>query len=104
MLLGAWLAYLPQSVKLGALWDAELARLVLADEIVVHGFPIDQGQRICTLLLPGPQPEGGGRVSPHSNGGPPVPQFPLLTHMLWAPDPEPHEAAADTGKATGECH
>lgn len=69
VLFGAWPAYLPESVKLGALRDAELARLVLADEIVVHGFPIDQGQRVCTLLLPGPQPEGGRRVSPHSNGG-----------------------------------
>lgn len=77
-----WPAYLPESVKLGSFGDAELARLVLADEIVVHSFPIDQGQRVCTLLLPGPQPEGRGRVSPHSNGGLPVPQFSLPTHML----------------------
>lgn len=104
VLLGAWPAYLPESVKLGAFGDAELARLVLADEIVVHGFPIDQGQGVCTLLLPGPQPETGGRVSPHSNGGLPVPQFPLPTYMLWAQHPEPHKAAAYTGKATDGCH
>lgn len=104
VLLGVWPAYLPESVKLGSFGDAELARLVLADEIVVHSFPIDQGQRVCTLLLPGPQPEGRGRVSPHSNGGLPVPQFSLPTHMLWAPHPEPHETVADTGKATDGCH
>lgn len=56
-------AYLPERVKLGAFRDAVLAGLVLADEIVVHGFPIDQGQRVCALLLPGPQPEGRGGVS-----------------------------------------
>jgi hypothetical protein len=55
-----WAAYLPERVKLGAFGDAVLASLVLADEIVVYSFPIDQGQCICALLLPGPQPEGGG--------------------------------------------
>lgn len=62
-----WVAYLPERVKLGAFGDAVLASLVLADEIVVHSFLIDQGQCICALLLPGPQPEGQKGCHCYSN-------------------------------------
>lgn len=51
-------AHLPECVKLGPLGYAVLARLVLTDEVVVHGFPIDQRQRVRALLFPGPQPGG----------------------------------------------
>lgn len=36
-----WPTYLPERVKLGAFWNAVFACLVLADEVVVHGFPVD---------------------------------------------------------------
>ena len=84
-------AHLPQRVKLGPLWYAVFARLVLANEVVVHCFPIDQRQCIRALLFPGPQPGGDkeGR-SPLQPPGPLLwcpptgPQFPHI-HTLWAP-------------------
>lgn len=92
VLLRTWAAYLPERVKLGAFRDAVLAGLVLADEIVVHGFPIDQGQRVCALLLPGPQPEGRGGVSLiQRHGGLPVPRATRST---------PGTSRSNSGKAT----
>lgn len=62
---GRWAAYLPERVKLGPLRNTVFARLVLADKVVVHSFPIDQGQCISALLLPGPQPGmGKEEISP----------------------------------------
>lgn len=88
-----WVAYLPERVKLGPLGNAVFARLVLADEVVVHSLPIDQRQCIGALLLPGSQPGGGWRgCHPYNHTGPLPrgalllrPQFPHTRPMGSAP-------------------
>lgn len=54
--------YLPQRVKLGSLGDGVLAGLVLVDAVVIHRFPIDEGQCVGASFLPFSQSgwEGGG--------------------------------------------
>ena len=70
LLQGGWVAYLPECVKLGPLRNAVFARLVLADEVVVHSFPIDQRQCIRAQLLPGSQPGRRRGCHPDNHLGP----------------------------------
>lgn len=94
-------SHLPQRVELGALGDAELAGLVLADQVVVHGFPVDEGQRIGALLLPGPQPggtEGGRGVTPQSPGSPLHGVSGPRTPPYGRHTPEPLGEAAEAGQ------
>ena len=89
---GGWAAYLPECVKFGPLGNAVFARLVLADEVVVHSLPIDQRQRVCARLFPGSQPGRRRRRGCHPNNHlgpwwfpPNGTQFPHIHPMGSAP-------------------